>query len=586
MTHIHSRGSILLLALIIGAVIMSVTTAYFGYVGSALHAERFSVTNAQAAALAEAGVDQAVYQLNQNSSYAGETDTALGAGTFTVSVATINGSTKRVTSTGYIPNRTRPTASKTITATVGINSSIVSFRYGVQSGQGGVQMGNGSTIEGNLFSNGNVSGGGTITGDVTVAESVDPVANQQSTNQNSTFKIGDTSAHADVSQSFRPSATAPLTRLTLYLKKSGNPNDLSILIVSDNSGKPSKTVLATGTIPASTVTTSFGWEDVTLTSNPTVTAGTNYWIIAVAPAISSTDNFTWGLDTNGTYGNGAAKYSSNWNASSPTWNSITGDLDFMMYLTGVPTTLSGVSVGGNAWASGLSSCSITGNASYQTISGCSVGGTKTPNTAPAVPVPFPISDAQIADWEATAEAGGVITGPYQPSGTITLGPKKINGDLTITNGAVLNMSGPIWVNGNVNFSNNASLLVSPSTGTAGAMIIADSPGNTATKGTVVLSNNVIINGNGSTGSYPMIISTNTGNHAIDMSNNASSIILYAPYGGIEVSNGANANQITARLLELENNSSITYQSGLQSTSFSNGPGGSWAVVLGTYGIAP
>jgi hypothetical protein len=69
-----------------------------------------------------------------------------------------------------------------------------------------------------------------------------------------------------------------------------------------------------------------------------------------------------------------------------------------------------------------------------------------------------------------------------------------------------------------------------------------------------------------------------------LANNATSVILYAPYGSVEVSNGANANQITANHLELENNSEVTYVTGLQNASFSNGPGGSWAVVPGTYAI--
>lgn len=583
MKTLPSRGSILIFALIVSAAIMTITTAFFGYYGSAVRAERVALASSQAQALAEAGIDKAVYELNANSGYSGENNTALGNGTFTVSVASIDSITKRITVTSSVPNDIHPTATKTIRATVGINSSAVSFRYGVQTGQGGVQLDNNATIQGNLFSNGNVSGGGSITGDATVAVGVDPVANQQSTVQNSGYKIADTSAHTDVAQSFKPSASAALTKITLNLKKTGAPGDLIIKIVTDNGGKPSNTVLASGAIPASLVTTSYSFVDVTLDGTPAVTSGTNYWIIAM-DTVSAVNYFTWGLDTNSGYGNGAAKYSSNWNLANPTWTGITGDLDFMMYLTGIPTSLSGITVGGNAWAYALSSCSIGGNASYQTISGCSVTGTKSPGATPATPVPLPISDAQIADWETAAAAGGVIQGPYAPSGTVTLGPKEINGDLSVTNGAKLILSGPVWVNGNVDFSNNAFLLVSPSTGTSGAMIIADATGNTAIKGTVNLSNNVTINGNGSPNSFPMIISTNTGAHAINMSNNASSIILYAPYGTIDVNNNANANQITANLLHMEENSTISYVSGLQNMSFSNGPGGSWGVMPGTYAI--
>jgi hypothetical protein len=136
----------------------------------------------------------------------------------------------------------------------------------------------------------------------------------------------------------------------------------------------------------------------------------------------------------------------------------------------------------------------------------------------------------------------------------------------------------------VTFSNNATLAISPSTGVGGAVIIADATNNTATKGIVNLSNGVTIHGNGNANSFPMIVTTKVGSHAIDLSNNAASVILYAPYGNVEIENGASANQVTAYKLELENNSSINYVIGLQNTSFSNGSGGSWAVVPGTYAI--
>lgn len=587
MTHSplrFSRGSIFIFALIVTATIMTVTTAFFNYYGSAVRAERVSLAGAQAQALAEAGIDKAVYELNQSSGYSGESNTALGLGSFSVAISTIDSNTKRLTVTSVVPDLAHPTATRVIKANVAINSSAVSFRYGVQVGQGGVSMSNNSTITGNMFSDGDITGSGTITGDATVALGVDTVADQQSTVRNADYKIADTSAHANVAQSFTPSVSASLARISLNLKKTGSPSDLTIKVVSDNAGKPSNTVLATGIITASSVTSSYGFADAALDSTPALVAGTKYWIIATN-AVSATNYFTWGLDTNGGYTGGAAKYSSNWNLANPTWTSITGDLGFMMYLTGIPTTLSGVTVNGNAWAYSMSGCTVGGNASYQTAStNCSVVGTKTSGVAPATPAPLPISDAQIADWEAIALAGGTIAGPYTPSGTITIGPKKIDGDLTITNGAKLILSGPLWVNGNVTFSNNAILTVSPSTGTGGAVIIADATGNTATKGIVNLSNNVTISGNGSANSFPMVISTKTGTNAIELSNNANSIILYAPYGNVEVENGASANQVTAYKLELSNNSSIDYVSGLQSTSFSNGPGGSWSVVPGTYAI--
>jgi hypothetical protein len=234
----------------------------------------------------------------------------------------------------------------------------------------------------------------------------------------------------------------------------------------------------------------------------------------------------------------------------------------------------------------MSSCSVTGNAQYLTTNTCSVGGTNTSGVTPASPAPLPISDSQIKDWEDIAVAGGVISGNYTVSGSsaVILGPKKIDGTLTVNNGATLTLTGPVWVNGNVNFSNNSNLNVSANTGNSGAIIIADATNDTANTGRIAVSNNTSLQGNGNAGSYPMLLSTNTGNNAISLANNSASVIIYAPYGTVSVSNNAGANEITAKKITLSNNATITYVSGLQSTSFSNGPGGSWTVVPGTYVI--
>ncbi|MEK7101729.1 MAG: hypothetical protein AAB882_01090, partial [Patescibacteria group bacterium] len=135
--HHFARGYIIIFALVVSAAIMAVTVAFFNYYGSAIHAERFAFTSVQAQALAEAGIDKAVYELNQSAGYSGESDIELGNGTYSVSIVSIDGNTKRVTATSYVPNSTNPTAKKVVQATIGIDASVASFYYGVQIGQGG-----------------------------------------------------------------------------------------------------------------------------------------------------------------------------------------------------------------------------------------------------------------------------------------------------------------------------------------------------------------------------------------------------------------------------------------------------------------
>lgn len=574
------RGYVLLMALVFAGLMAAALVSVIDYATLGARSQRHSVVSAQALSLAEAGIDKAVYELNQNGNYSGETNTSLPGGTFVTSIESIGG-TKRITSTGYVPDQTNPDTTRTVKATAGINTSVVSFVFAVQIGNGGVQMGNNSTVYGSIYANGSISGSGTITGDATVALGTDDNPDQKSENQNSGFNLGDTAARANVAMGFKPSVSALLSRTTLNIKKVGSPSDILIKIVTDNAGKPSKTVLATGVVPASLVGSSYGYIDVAYSSTTQLTANTQYWIIAIA-TVNASNYYVWGDDTGNGYGNGTGKYSANWNAGTPVWNNANADMSFRTYMEGAVTSISGVTVQGDAWAHSLSGCSVWGDASYQTISGCSVYGAQHPGSADAPQAPLPISAAQIADWEAIAEAGGTIAGNYTASGTNTLGPVKINGNLTITNNAKIIMAGPIWVNGDVDISNNGKLTVATSTGSSGAILIADATGYTATKGKVNVSNNAIITGNGNADSHPMIISTNTGSNAITLDNNGASVIFYAPWGTVDLSNNASGNQITANRLNLQNNSAVTYVNGLQNASFSNGPGGSWTIVPGSY----
>lgn len=152
------RGYILVLSLVFLSIFFTAGTAYLGSITSSARSARSSVASAQALALAEAGIDKAAYELNQNSSYSGETNTTLGSGVFTITVSNVDSSTKLITSTGFVPNSTDPVAKKTIKVKVGITNDVISFHYGVQAGQGGFRLENSSKITGNVYSGGSVIG--------------------------------------------------------------------------------------------------------------------------------------------------------------------------------------------------------------------------------------------------------------------------------------------------------------------------------------------------------------------------------------------------------------------------------------------
>lgn len=162
------KGQILVIAIVFLAVILILTVALFSRVTSFLRFGANTVLREQATNLAEAGLEKALWQLNETTgAYSGETDTALGIGTFTTTIIEKSASLKTITATGYIPNAAAPRAKRTIKADALIGTQSIAFHYAVQVGNGGVEMENSSTINGNVYTNGNIQGSGSsrINGD-------------------------------------------------------------------------------------------------------------------------------------------------------------------------------------------------------------------------------------------------------------------------------------------------------------------------------------------------------------------------------------------------------------------------------------
>jgi len=144
----------LMILTVIGIALTELTLTGFKYINQ-------SHTSVQAQDIAEGGIHKALYELNKpGSTYTGETDTVLGNGTFTVQVATIDPNTKTITSTGYIPNRTAYQMQKTIRVTLYTESSStkIAFKYATQIGTLGLSMNSNARINGNAYSNGNITG--------------------------------------------------------------------------------------------------------------------------------------------------------------------------------------------------------------------------------------------------------------------------------------------------------------------------------------------------------------------------------------------------------------------------------------------
>ena len=253
--------------------------------------------------------------------------------------------------------------------------------------------------------------------------------------------------------------------------------------------------------------------------------------------------------------------------------------------TGSVTQINSAGSAGSMYAKTITNSVVTKDAYYQTITGSSVGGVSYPGSANQATSSMPISDSTLDQWEADAAAGGVITTPcpYKITSTVTLGPIKINCDLELSNSGVLYLTGMVWVKGNVSISNSATVNISPSISGRTAAIIADSPTNRSTGSTVTLSNSSTFLGSGNS-SYVMLVSRNTsastggGTTAIEVSNSINGkLLVYAPYGLIEIQNSTSLKEATGWKLRLKNSASVTYESGLADVLFTSGPSGGYQI---------
>lgn len=585
---INQNGQIFVLALIVLTLIMVNTIIIIGNALTLRTSSTYSVSDVQATNLAEAGIDKAVASLNATGgSYNGEAETAFGVGTYTVTVTNLDASNKLIQSTGFVPNQSKAKAKRTINIQISKGAGI-SFIYGMLTGNGGISMGNGSIINGSVYSNGNVSGGNNelITGDVYVAGGTQPSADQQNdcTAPNcSDFIFGKNvsgSNHLDVAQSFKPSSTAVINKVSLKLKKIGSPPNLTVRILGDSSGKPDKSnVLTSGVLAANLVTNQYGFIDITFNSSPTLTTNTPYWILLDTSSDSS-NYWSWSMDTLQSYTQGAPKWSPDWQDSHPTWNSIAGDLGFKTWMGGVATSIvmnNGSVVQGNVHANTINGFTINKDAYYQAITNTTVKGTSYPNSADPPPVAMPISSSNIIDWQNQAQSYGVSTGDISgcPS---TIGPGKFVGNFTTANTCTIIVKTPIWLTGNLTIRNGITFKMDPSLGASSGVIIVD--------GQTTFQNTDDLVGTGQIGSYLTLLSTynseSNGLDAINTGNSSITGILYAPSGNITLANLAFFKEVVAYKIIMGTNTTLTYDSGLISTIFSAGPSGAYSTIKGTY----
>lgn len=217
----------------------------------------------------------------------------------------------------------------------------------------------------------------------------------------------------------------------------------------------------------------------------------------------------------------------------------------------------------------ISNSTIGTDAYYNSIIN-TTAGTYHPGSPDVPDLPEPILDPVIADWEADAEAGGVLTSPcpggrYTINANTTLGPKKINCNfLYIESNAVLTLTGPVWVTGDIVIRQNASVV---SNGPTGFSLIADNPSDHINASRITV--NTTLNTNTNPTYHVVLVSKNasTSQAAIDVTNVPTSgtytlpYIIYAPDGKAAFNSTMNIKEIAVKGLNVLNNAFLEFTTG-------------------------
>lgn len=583
--NVNKKGYIALIAvMILTGLILVIVLSLTNILIFKKNMSKNLIYSAQSYYSSESALEDGIVRVLNGYSYGGLNNFGLDGSLITLSINTA-GDTTTIESVSDNANNLRK-----VRATLTITDDDLAFHYGVQVGPGGLVMGNNSQIDGNIYSDGSITGGSgaEITGDVFVATGMSLDRSYAVYNGDGVFGKKNTSV-IDIAQSFVPTVSANLSQVSLYIRKNGTPSDKTIRIVTDNAGSPSTTVLQTTPLSVSKIGNSYGWVDFAFSTPPALNAGTTYWIVVDATDDSTTKYFEIGKDLAKGNVNDVSKYSADWSAGG--WTEDSGDFDYKVWMGGLSTSLNSIDVGGSAHAHEITDCDIDGDAYYQVISGSTVAGTSYPGSADPPVEALPISDSNITDWKSDANAINpalplsLCTQPV----SVTISGGVLDCDFAPANGITITLNGTLWVKGDVTLGVGTKLILGTGYGTKSGIILADKPGSEPTSGKILTDNNVVICGsqglldantcNPSIGSYILMLSTHSGaaTYAVDVRNNTNGAIFYAHQGTAHINNGANLKEVTAYRLELAPTAVVTYESGLASASFTSGPGGGWVI---------
>lgn len=535
--------------------------------------------------LSESGVEDVLYRLKDSnmSSNLAITETLTLDGYNAVTQITSNPDGKTITALsdqkGY---------KKSIETKVTMGSG-TSFNYRILSGNGGFVLTGGSSVTGNVYSNGDILGGSgvQITGSAIAASGGSIFEDQNNKTpipSPSSITFNNTYTFRDFAESFQSSTTSVIQKVSIYIKTTNSPSDFVVNLMSDSSGIPGS-ILATSLLDSSKVSSNFGWIDLVFSQNVTLTKDTTYWVVIVGDTTrNKTGSGTYTIGANNLYARGIAKIG----RVGDVWSTTNLDGYFSLSLSSVHGKIFGnegnyLYIGSTstdmAWAGDVSHVSMTGHIYCQ--KGINNDAGKNCDMSKDLPgtMPMPISESNIDQWKVEALTGGIYNGNYfiDSDGGI-LGPRKIVGNLTVNGGGTLMITGTIWVTGNIIATGGGKIKISPALGSKSVIILAN--------GYVSVDGNGKFEGSGTAGSYPVVVSTSvcpnttpcaTNNAAIYLSGGAGAVVLNAPYGKVNINGNSGARSVSGNSIYISGGGHVTYDTGLANLSFSSGPSGGWHI---------
>jgi len=155
---INKRGFAAIFAtilILIAALIIMLSAGFIAF--NNLKLVRNNIYSVKSYYAAESGIEDSLLRLSKGMKFSLNNTLTVEGGSATIEISNPIGGSRTIIASGDESSRIRK-----VRAVYAINSQGVSFYYGAQAGEGGIEMGNGSRIKGNVFSNGSIIGSNNV----------------------------------------------------------------------------------------------------------------------------------------------------------------------------------------------------------------------------------------------------------------------------------------------------------------------------------------------------------------------------------------------------------------------------------------